>query len=70
MMFRQERGYEKVLSLSDGTVSIVLMGNPLWLNKEERELVYELVDRIIDFEKQQLGTMGNKGLRPGEQQCR
>ena len=51
MMFRRERGYQKEISLSDGTVSIVLMGNPLALSPKERELVYALVDRILDFEK-------------------
>ena len=51
MMFRQERGSQKEISLSDGTVSIVLMGNPLALSPKERELVYALVDRLAEFKK-------------------
>ena len=49
-MFHQ-RGYVKETSMADGTVSIMLTCNPLELSPAERELVYALVDRLVDFEK-------------------
>ena len=50
MMFHQ-RGHLKETSIADGTVSIMLTCNPLELSLDERELVYSLVDRLVDFEK-------------------
>ena len=46
------KGHMKEIEIAGGTLALVITGNPLELSPEERGLVFSLVDRIADFEKQ------------------
>ena len=48
-----EKGHMKEVAFASGTLTIMLMGNPLKLTQQERELVFTLVDQITEFEKNQ-----------------
>ena len=46
------KGHMKEIEIAGGTLALVITGNTLELSPEERGLVFSLVDRIADFEKQ------------------
>ena len=48
-MFHQ-KGHMKELEIAGGTLTIVLLCNPLELNPQEREFVFSIVDKIAEFE--------------------
>ena len=47
-------GYTKEIKFADGNLAIVGTFNPLALDKEQRQLVFTLVDTIDTFHKSRL----------------